>query len=546
MTKRNNINIDYHTYHLNLNTNATDGDGCLYYGGTSHTIEDIHEQDSPKEPVTCCLCGDPQDESAEANGLASADDIFIAPMIKKCFPATTLRPEGKAQRVICAECTQLLKLFNEFVDKVMAYQKELLAKGSNMNVSYCSSEISCDGQRPSVGIASKDLGCNTIFIKQEPINVKQETQDTSNKRSTIQSDAVFNPFAKHQQAVLWTRSTPIISSNHSNSNLINVVEQKIHYPRSGHSFCGFCDRIFVNNLELETHTCNSSRRPQRELSSLNNCEIMEIITLNNSVSFIDLAEEEYMPLNRMLKVEHLSDFEKKERVDTDHAYAKRPEILLNQKNLKQEINYDSSDTSESNVEVYEPSTDKVYVDLSHNNSGHDSDDIREFGNRLAHESEPIVCQPCSQRFDSQQSLQDHMASFHSLKTKTCTLCSVDFKSVHDYLVHKNKMHAVGHQCGQCRRVFAFKHALNNHQRYSCSAEVGDSYYSCKYCGKRFRNRMRMNDHVKQCSISKLEEDSKRDDRTIDDRCVLHRKSKCNACEGGHLKGHSDSEVRPFK
>lgn len=521
------------------------------------------------EGISCGLCGEMEDDTIDINGLMNMDDTFVATMLKKIFPTTLLRHESDAN-VICMECTQLLRLFSDFVDKVLAYQKEIREKGMTMNESCCSSEISYNNEPqpmpattvPTTSTAAsaaasannfKEMGTNTVFIKQEPINVKQEIMEITNKRSAIQSEYISSPLNSFS---VFAQNLPDAIRNMPTSTasfMSTTLERGMQFTRgSGHtnSFCGFCDRIFVNNFELESHACNRGNRRKRDNS--NNCEIMEIITLNNSMSFIDLAEDEYAPMNRAMKVEHLSEFERRERIESDHAYAKRIDTY-NQK-LKQEVIYDSTDSSESNIEVYEPSNCNITVDLSHNNSGNESDinrlsspdglvanTIRHLVNgsqrtltaatTLAMLTAPpatttpsttamvtttpkaapaatTTCDKCDIHFDSVRALQEHCRSMHSLKNKICSVCSADFKSIHDYLVHKNKMHAVGHQCSQCRRTFAFKNALLNHKRFSCSPGTSDIFYSCKYCGKRFRNRMSMNDHFKMCSAVILEEESK--------------------------------------
>lgn len=503
----------------NLNSNNYGFDNLLIEHGNNSKV---------METISCGLCGEMEDDTTDINGLMNMDDIFVVTMLKRIFPTTILRQYSDAN-VICMECTQLLRLFSEFIDKVLAYQKDIREKCTTLNESCCSSEISYNNETPvmsafirpttsttttTAAMNSKEMGPNTVFIKQEPINVKQEIMEISNKRPTFQTEYIANPF---NSISLFTQSIPKTIQNiptTATSFMSTALDRNMQFTRgAGHtnSFCGFCDRIFVNNFELESHACNVGNRRKRDNS--NNCEIMEIITLNNSMSFIDLAEDEYAPLNRAMKVEHLSEFERRERIENDHAYAKRIE---NQK-LKQEVIYDSTDSSETNVEVYE-SNCNVTVDLSHNNSGNDSDvnlisSSTGLITNIVNESMSIgttttPCDKCDMQFDSVQALQEHCRSMHSLKNKICSVCLADFKSIHDYLVHKNKMHAVGHQCGQCRRTFAFKHALSNHKRFSCSPGTSDIFYSCKYCGKRFRNRMSMNDHFKMCSAVILEEESK--------------------------------------
>lgn len=458
----------------------------------------------PLEGATCSLCGYYQDDT-DHNGSLNLHENIADTMLKKCFPTTLLRHDLESNN-ICGECAQLLRLFSEFVDKVIAYQKELQSRTTaekEIGGSASGSEVNYSGHRSTAigtaGVGCKEMATNNVFIKQEPINVKQEIVDISGKRSTVHSDSSYSVFSQTAPAV----SLPFL--NHHRDRVGNYTS----------SFCSFCDRIFVNNYELESHICNTNRHQRREISAAtnNNCEIMEIITLNNSISYIDLAEDDtFQPItNHAMKVEHLSDFERRERIESDHAYAKRIEVF-NPK-LKEEINYDSTDSYESNIEVYEPSQNDLMVDLSNNNSGNESDfnDTSLFTmpkTMMITVSGLHTCDRCDVRFETAQALHEHCRTMHALKNKVCSVCSADFKSIHDYLVHKNKMHAIGHQCSQCRRSFAFKHALSNHKRFTCSPGTSDQFYSCKYCGKRFRNRMSMNDHCKMCSASILNEKTK--------------------------------------
>lgn len=433
----------------------------------------------------CTLCGHLYEDDADANGFLNIDDGSVYSMVRKCFPTTSIRHNTESPQ-ICCDCSQLLRQFSDLIDKVMAYQKELQIKLNHM--SEAPSETRLSGGRTAVG------GCkevSSIVIKQEPVNVKQETIDISNKRSVIIPDSNLS------KSII-----PTISSFYSNK--VDNVEGSIAQTRvPGYIswFCDLCDRIFFNQVELESHMCQPAKDRSRDNSTNNNCEIMEIITLNNSVGFIDLADEEYIPLNGAMKVEHIGDLERRERVEYDHPYAKRIDAYHTK--LKQEIHDDSSYSSDSNIELYNPSSNSLTVDLSNSVSGNESDmnpsspnvlpDAEMMPNKL------MFCQKCDICFENIEAFENHCRSMHTLKNKVCAICNADFKSVHDYLVHKNKMHAVGHQCILCRRTFAFKHALINHKRFSCAPIIADMIHICKHCNKRHQNRTKLNKHYKTCT-----------------------------------------------
>lgn len=462
--------------------------------------------------IRCAMCGQIFDDDVDISRLMNIDAGPVHSMVRKCFPTTPIRHCTESPQ-ICFGCSQLLRHFSELIDKVMAYQRELQIKQNHLNEE-ASSEMRFSGGRPVASGCKEVSSSHGIVIKQEPVNVKQETVETSNKRSAPQPEPEPAPsvFTAYQPK-------PVIPTNVSTipNNMTNNVETNVALSRGpgGVSwFCAVCDRIFVNQNELESHMCRPAKDRSRnnDNSANNNCEIMEIITLNNSVSFIDLADEEYVPLNGALKQEHVTDMERtmwRERVEYDHPYAKRADTYHTK--LKQEIHDDSSYSSDSNIEMYNPSPNALTVDLSNNVSGNESDsNLSPLVVMPETELLPNICQQCEIYFDSVEELEIHCRSVHVLKNKVCPICTADFKSVQAYLVHKNKMHAIGYQCSQCLRTFSFKHALINHKRFSCAPFITEMTHACKHCKKRYRNRFKLNEHTKTCT-SKIMKQKRNDE-----------------------------------
>lgn len=534
--------ISYETYHIadqSSTANSQYGDEdvseCNDDKETDSTTDVQSNENEKLQKISCRLCGDRIEEPVKIDSNIRIDGPEIGEMLRKCLPSINIsRHRSDYLNMICQDCVSHLRRFSDFVDKVLTYQRDFeRSNNSEMSLEHTAFEIR--------GSNSSSNSTNAPFtIKQEPINVKQEILDISNRKPQETPNVIKS---------LPVPSTSTISPSISNANdqRISVVEQSfIQWPRiCGNTFCQLCERIFISNAEMNSHTCTGSQppnidhrvEPMNGTSSNNNCEIMEIITLNNPVSFIDLAEDEYATAEHatVCKKEIVIDVDRRERVDIEHAYAKRSAIntASSSCNLKQEIenNFDC----ERNDTV--PINDATPVSSPHEISV-DVDSRAQYS---------FICSKCGQEFSSNRLLLDHSNKMHSLKNRICAICSSEFKSTYEYLLHKNKVHVSGHRCQQCKRKFTTRLALKNHERHSCSIDSMDYYYSCRHCGKFMRNRVTMKEHLRSCVQNTKKDmnalvpstnsnlDSDQNDFHIHNETATTKSFKCSRCHRSFKK-----------
>lgn len=428
----------------------------------------------------CRLCGERSDLTC--NPLRSLDEPEIKIMFRKCLPAVNLNGYLDQSRLICNDCVQQLKQYSSFIDKV--YQREFnaveqfdsFAANENSQVHESATKFPIKPSTPNSSAA--------LFIKQEPINVKQEKVDNSNRRSfSVQLPMASpslcpNPFADSKKI------------KGAAQNDIKPSPPPKQETQNNSTYCSACDRIFC--FEYRTHKCTKAE-PQcaadRELG--NNCEIMEVITINNPVSFIDLAEDENATAleSRPMKTENVSEQMRKDRLEFEHAYAKR----VTNYSLKQEIIDSNIDCDESGYDGMDQ-TNEHDLQPFHSNGEDDT------ANQIYFE-----CLNCNQSFVSQELLDEHTAQMHyyPLKMKICPTCNAEFKSSIEYLIHKNKMHAQRFQCRQCKRKFHTATILRSHERV-CTRESKDFCFSCRHCGKNLRNLAIMKMHLNSCTGKQTE------------------------------------------
>lgn len=478
-------NISYETYHLStvttddtrtVNSEQDEYSGQMLDEGKMETSEMIE---------ACRLCGERAD-SLTCNPLRSLDEPEIELMFRKCLPAVNLNGYLDQSRFICTDCVSQLNQYSNFIDKVLSYQRDC---STIEHFDSFQTNDNCLAQENATKFQIKPSTPNSnaaLFIKQEPINVKQEKIDNSNRRSISVQLPMTSPSLC---------PNPFADSKKIKGSIQTDVKPPQPPPKqetqNNSTYCSACDRIFGNCFEYRTHKCTKAEplsAVDRELGT--NCEIMEVITINNPVSFIDLAEDENATTmeSRAMKTENVSEQIRKERLEFEHAYAKRATNY----SLKQEIIESNNDCDESGYDGMDQMNENDLHPFYSNANSYAEDDVT---NQMYFE-----CPNCNQSFVSQELLDEHSAQMHycPLKMKICPICNAEFKSSIEYLIHKNKIHAQRYQCRQCKRKFGTATILRSHERL-CTRESKDFCFSCRHCGKNFRTLAIMRKHLSICA-----------------------------------------------
>lgn len=418
-------NVSYETYHISTCSN----DDARSSEQFDNSME-LMDKTASEEAESCRLCGERVD-TLTCDASRSLDEPEINSIVRKCFPSIIqwISPVLSPSRHICTDCVIQMRQYSDFIEKVQSYQREL---GLSENIGcYAISEYSIanESRLPFICNKPSTLSPNPpIVIKQEPINVKQEFVERRPMTSQVPS--------------------PTLCVNSFNENIGLVQQEKVRLKTESNStYCGDCDRIFANNYEFRSHNClgNSEQSTDREG---NNCEIMEVITLNNPVSFIDLADDEIATgvEQRKPKAEVLGEFERQRRLEFEHAYAKRASNPSC--NLKQEIIDSCNDASQTGydndqAESEEPTSSQI--DQS-------EDEGRSFD-----------CANCSQSFSSLQLLGQHTAKVHEC-SKFCSICNLEFETELGCRMHKTRMHTLRHTCRRCKQKFHSQSFRRLHER----------------------------------------------------------------------------------
>lgn len=412
-------NISYETYHIsnhliNNNNNAPAlhlNNEIDEYGAICEAQSDCSNKNIILFETTCRLCGERinqfsnDDDSQIAQNL---DDFGIDTMIRKCLPTMIFGSDNEQSRVICGYCNSKLKQYSEFVDRVQSYQKDLIYNNSNCQDF---AETNNNNQPPVKDTLPESS--NSIFIKQEPtVNVKQEKSDGhNNSRRPQDLLKIFHPTIR-------------MPSNHE-ENFQTVVTKSLN----------------AENLVKQTGN---------EREQMGSCEVMEIITLNNPVSFIDLAAEDdptgHADCTNKLKTESLLTLDINRHVEVEHAYAKivhRAGGTIH--HLKQEMSDIMNNDLDENTE---------HANDSISNEINSVETEPKFPDTLTSEIN-IKCQSIDHN-------QEHLPP--KLMKRECSFCDTVFESVTEYLRHKAKIHR-STTCRRCNRKFSSQLFLNNHERH---------------------------------------------------------------------------------
>ncbi|KAJ6648157.1 Zinc finger protein [Pseudolycoriella hygida] len=376
---------------------------------------------------------------------------------------------------VCADCIKKLVHFSLFIDRVVSVQKDLFGIG------FSGAEESFP-----FNVCLKESTTKPT-IKQEPaFSIKQENFEFN--KSTNQSVYSNEDFA----------------FNSANG-------QDYYADAESDAYCEFCDVYFNNNVELKNHIVDFHSENQcNPRERANNCEIMEIITLENA-AIIDVDEncvEETVvpPLTRVLKEEKTTE--------TD-----QPKILL--QTILAEHNYCrtycSVDVTEDSSIVPNLKQEEMNVQLKSSNQ------TKKLEFASVHTSEPaneveidsinlIQCEmvdtDCSnEKIDESVSVSNHdKSTVSSIKTKICPICTAHCRTIYHYFVHRSKYHnwskprrlkrKLRYKCCHCSKMFVSKYAHDNHTKYSCIS----LRFKCSICQLEFSSGMSMLIHKRICRV----------------------------------------------
>lgn len=234
---------------------------------------------------------------------------------------------------------------------------------------------------------------------------------------------------------------------YSNSNCQDYVEtNNNNQTRATDTLPESSNSIFIKQeptINVKQEKCdgfNNCRKDLLEREQVGNCEIMEIVTLNNPVSVIDLAAEDdptgHVDRTKKLKTESLLTSGIDWRVEVEHAYAKKVHQAGGTvHHLKQEIAEIMNDDLDENTE-------------------HVSDDS------ISNEINSVETEPHIERETNMtcQSIEDHQEySPPTLMKRECSFCDAVFETVTEYLRHKTKIHRHERNCNK-----NFKYVDNNY------------------------------------------------------------------------------------
>lgn len=462
-----------------------------------------HEQQADRLCRLCARVESIEDTSTSSSGINSIEDPLTASNIAKCLP--NIRLDGASDQFpkkVCAECLTKIQQFSLFIDIVADVQAYFLQK-TFRNREEQSTALT--RQTGGITFSNSVATIKPVIIKQEPIvKVKQEVMDSFR--------------------------TGLVAQEHATAKAA-VVPVDL-FPEND-AFCEFCDVYFINNVELKNHIVNFHTDDSREVP--NNCEIMEIITLENA--FVDLAgncvDDEYdqqnmeqatehsveqhdkanyyIPLEHVLKVEHLNDYEHREQlrllnaIQNDHSYAQISSngvfMPLNESGLKQEPSSALQQLTDTSFKVFESST----------RDDQRLDDV--------YKEKKSYCQT----------------------SRKCSTCSIKCKSVYHLLVHKKKHRKAevrrslqNRQCYDCKTTFTSKLALKNHKRLLCHVRKS---LTCSACQMNFRKLVLLRIHMKRCPKRNGSSDAvlSIDEQPLHPEEVIHLETETEATPEAHQR-----------
>lgn len=417
----------------------------------------------------CRLCA----KSAEGQSKSIPE---LNSTLHKCLPTIRLDTTDNLPDKICADCIRKLVQFSLFIDRIASVQKDLFGIDET------------DGSNDCL----KESATKPIIIKQEPIaNIKQEIFEYH--KSTKHHAEDIHPY--------------------------NGSGQDYYADADADAYCEFCDVYFINNVELKNHIVDfHSDKPCNPQEVANNCEIMEIITLENA-TFIDLdencVEEGTIPeatvpqLQHVLKVEKTTDMDQRDiliqTISVDHSYARKSCSIDSSENnsivrdLKQEevnVQENSLTQTTQSEQMDEPAGEPIdYMES-----------VEPYCEIVEYEHPIEKCPKCIDIFENRMLLNEHMQTVHIPKTKICPICTAHCGTICHYFIHRRKYHnwkkprrvkrKLHFKCSDCCKMFMSKFAFENHSKYFCAK----LRFECSICHLEFSSGMSMLIHKRICKI----------------------------------------------
>lgn len=423
---------------------------------------DFTENQYKVKRIVCRLCAKNGTEDQ------SKSILELSSTLVKCLPTIRLNILENLPNDVCGDCIKKLIQYSLFIDRVASVQKDFFG----VNVDETDGYLNQTTSKP-------------MIIKQEPIvNIKQEIFEFNKSTRNVED---FFPQ--------------------------NSGAQDYYTDGESDAYCEFCDFFFINNVELKNHIvdCHSDNQCNpRERA--NNCEIMEIITLENA-AFIDLDEncvdESTVPqLQRVMKVEQTSDADRQDvliqNISLEHSYASvltaiGVEDTSMVRHLKQE---------ELNVQINSFIQPKQVEELSSMNEFEPEEGVplepMHFETVITEPFREIRTTKCCETYGNEHSLNE--PTVHVPKTKICPICTAHCRTIHHYFIHRSKYHnwskprrpkqRLHFKCSHCSKMFPSKFAFDNHNRYLCSS----LRFKCSICRLEFSSGMSMLIHKRICRV----------------------------------------------
>lgn len=450
-------------------------------------------------------------------GTRHLDESAIANALHKYCPSLTLDSDVRLSRLVCSDCLLQLNRFVQFVDRIVSMQTDLIQRlvpitASNGSKATPSTNPECVPE-PTDTTTNADALAMPPPPTPAPLLVKRRRSLTS---------AMTTP-ANQLPKIVHIKQEPVlllanVKQEFSDSNRTSVAHLPIKFASNmefqpdADAFCETCDVYFINNLELKTHIINChksalvsspdlTKTDPHDLPSQSNsnCEIMEIITLENA--FINLAEEaepdcalddgltatayDMIPLERVLKVEHFNDYEQRELqltvIRREHNYNRRLEVSeLPARSLgdfKQEFKTNES-TMEAAVVLQSLST------LMPANSALLAEQVSNASDHTKHMNKPV------DRPTQQPSVYQ------------CDKCLLQYACLSTLNQHIEATHRQ-FKCSQCERRFSsrmqrLQHLLYDHQRPVALCRRPPITLICSHCSHKFYTKVAWKNHRIVC------------------------------------------------